>query len=302
MNSDLPEPESREIKPMRRGRLLASVSVLPTLCTVANGLSGFASIHFATLAGVGDAQVWQLRTSAWLIVLAMVFDMLDGRLARMTRSTSDFGGQLDSLCDAVSFGAAPAVLMLRTVQMALGGSQLDRLSFLHVSFPAIAFRLLWCIGAVYLACVVLRLARFNVENEPAEEHHMTFKGLPSPGAAASIISLVILLAHLEDVSRGLLAHPVMMLAVVITLPLITLTTALLMVSNLSYPHLTNRFQVTEKPFGTIVWVVILGTLSVLNPIVTGTAIAVGYALSGPIRTACRKLRKTGTTGSPEETD
>lgn len=302
MTDSKSSPERDETAPgTRRGRLLASVSVLPTLCTVANGLSGFAAIHFATLSRVGEAHLWQLRTAAWLIVLAMVFDMLDGRLARMTRSTSDFGGQLDSLCDAVSFGAAPALLMLRTVQMALGGTELDRLSFLHASLPAIAFRLLWCVSAVYLACVVLRLARFNVENEPAEEHHMTFKGLPSPGAAATIIGLVMLLAHLEDVSRGILAHPGMMLAVVITLPLMTLATALLMVSNISYPHLTNQFQVTEKPFGTIVWVVVLGTLSVLNPIVTGTAIALVYSLSGPTKTIYRKLRRSGSRGNPAKT-
>jgi CDP-diacylglycerol--serine O-phosphatidyltransferase len=277
--------------PGRRGRLLASVSVLPTLCTVANGLSGFASIHFSTLAGLEGTHLWHLKTAAWLIVLSMVFDMLDGRLARMTRNTSDFGGQLDSLCDAVSFGAAPAMLMIRTVHMALGTTELARLDWLNVSLAGLASRTLWSIGAVYLACAVLRLARFNVENEPAEEHHLTFKGLPSPGAAAGVISLVILLAHLaQDIDRGLLANPGLMLAVVITLPLVTLTNALLMVSNLPYPHLTNRFQLSDKPFGTIVWVVIIGIFAALDFIVTGTVIALVYALSGPGRAIWLRIR------------
>ena len=89
-------------------------------------MSGFAAIHFATKDALGEATLAQPGLAgAYCIFLAMFFDMLDGRVARMTRRTTDFGGQLDSLCDVISFGAAPAMLMLRTVVMVVRGHQID---------------------------------------------------------------------------------------------------------------------------------------------------------------------------------
>ena len=104
----------------RRTRILRGIAALPSMVTLGNGIAGFAAIHFATKplpaalmdpahsAAAGAWLTQNMVLAAWLVFVAMVFDALDGRLARMTRRTSDFGGQLDSLCDAISFGVAPA--------------------------------------------------------------------------------------------------------------------------------------------------------------------------------------------------
>src|SRR5215475_8266633 len=93
------------------------IPVLPTLLTLANGVCGFAAIAYASKISLdadhADAASFYFILSATLIFVAMVFDVLDGYAARLSRSTSEFGGQLDSLCDAISFGAAPAFLILR---------------------------------------------------------------------------------------------------------------------------------------------------------------------------------------------
>ena len=165
---------------LARFTLMQSTAVLPSFVTVLNGLAGLGAIHFATMAKYGQfdsGHMGNLQTAAWLIALAMIFDMLDGRLARMTRRTSDFGAQLDSLCDAISFGVAPAILMVHMTIPAL--REMGALGHdWHLD------RVVWLVASVYVACAVLRLARFNVETEADESAHMFFRGLPTPGAAA----------------------------------------------------------------------------------------------------------------------
>ena len=163
----LPDARPRRFGRARR-RILRSTAVLPSLFTISNGLAGFGAIHFATKAVLTlDARLENLAIAAWLLVAAMICDMLDGRVARMTRMTSDFGGQLDSLCDAISFGVAPAIMMLRAVVALLGEVSV-------VPHVVALERTVWCVAAIYMACAVLRLARFNVENEPDESAHMDF--------------------------------------------------------------------------------------------------------------------------------
>ena len=109
----------------------------------------------------------------------MIFDALDGRVARLMRKTSDFGAQMDSLADVISFGVAPAFLLIGLVSKALlGDGQVSPIS------DQISGRIVWIIAAVYVCCGALRLARFNVENVHDESSHMWFKGLPIPGAAS----------------------------------------------------------------------------------------------------------------------
>ena len=267
-----------------RRRILRSTAMLPSLVTLLNGLSGLGAIHFATkeaLGSLNDTHVTNLRTAAWLIALAMVFDMLDGRLARMTRRTSDFGGQLDSLCDAISFGVAPAVLMVRVVAPTL--RQVAQLGLdWHLE------RVVWSLGAVYVACAVLRLARFNVENEPGESAHMDFQGLPSPGAAAAIVALVLLfewctrVAPLLNEGKWLLKEQLWFLvAVSAVLPVATLCTALFMVSNFRYSHLVNQYVRGKRPFGYLVRFVVIGLAIWWQPFATIAVFACIYALSGP---------------------
>src|SRR5437660_3225653 len=138
-------------------RTVKRIPVLPTLLTLGNGVCGFAAIAYAskiTLDGSLSPELidYYFLLSSGLILVAMVFDVLDGYAARLSRTASEFGGQLDSLCDAISFGAAPAFLLLR-----LGQEWSQNL----VVAKAIAV-----IAALYMACAVLRLARFNIENTP----------------------------------------------------------------------------------------------------------------------------------------
>ena len=191
--------------------------------------------------------------AAYLIFAAMVFDALDGRLARFTRHTTDFGGQLDSLADVVSFGAAPAFIAL----------QLFRVEVLDVNpgIPIALSRLNWAIGALYFSCAALRLARFNVSNEHGEQHHFSFLGLPSPGAAGAVCAWIIMQQDLRlagtvagggyDAARHLAN------ACIYVLPLVVLGTGLLMVSNTRYPHLVNRFLRGKRSLARLLFVVVL---------------------------------------------
>jgi CDP-diacylglycerol--serine O-phosphatidyltransferase len=272
----------------RRRRVLVSTAALPAICTLLNGLSGFAAIHFATKNALGGAEPGNLTAAAAMIGLGLFFDALDGRLARLTRKTSDFGAQLDSMCDVVTFGVAPAVLMLRTVASVLRG-HFERV---EVMLGAMAIeRTMWCIAAVYFACAALRLARFNVETDAAESSHMTFRGLPSPGAAAAVASLVLLFTWLASAETGWQASMWVLVLVTVTLPIVTLAMALLMVSRLPYTHLVNHYLRGQKGFGFLVKIVLLVVAAILQWQITFAVLAVGYALSGAARAALVGLRK-----------
>lgn len=261
-----------------RSRILRSTAVLPAGCTLLNGLSGFAAIHFAAKGGLGVAieepgALGNLKLSAGLIFIAMIFDMLDGRLARMTRTTSDFGAQLDSLCDVISFGVAPAVLMLRST-----------ISILRAQFDYLAVeRIVWCIAGLYLLCAVLRLARFNVETDVDESAHMDFRGLPSPAAAACLASMVLLFTHLTAKNWTWLSPEILLRTMSFTLPIFAATTGLLMVTRFRYPHLINHYIRGKKPFGYLVRLVLIGLAMFLEPFLTLAAGTATYALSGPVR-------------------
>ncbi len=107
--------------------------------------------------------------SAALIFLAMVFDALDGQVARLSRTSSEFGAQLDSLCDLVSFGVAPAFLLVKMCP----------------DFTAVHNEPVWVLAATFAVCVALRLARYNVETDEDDDHR-TFSGLPSPAGGAAV--------------------------------------------------------------------------------------------------------------------
>ena len=178
--------EDRRLRLRRRGKraYIRSVYFLPSLCTLGNAVCGFAAMYVAFLAA-SPPRTWNRRrgfsAAAYLIFLAMVFDALDGRLARFARHTTDFGGQLDSLADVISFGAAPAFLTLLLFKQE--GPQ---------DLPRVVGRAVWAVGALYMSCAALRLARFNVSNEHGEQHHFSFLGLPSPGAAGAVAALILM--------------------------------------------------------------------------------------------------------------
>jgi CDP-diacylglycerol--serine O-phosphatidyltransferase len=145
----------------RSAHLRRGIYLLPTLFTVGNLFCGFCAIMLAVRG--------EFATGAVLIIVAGVLDGLDGRIARLTGTTSDFGVQFDSLADIVSFGIAPALL---AYQWAL--VPIDRIG--------------WLVAFIYLVCAAMRLARFNIQIGRGDKRW--FAGLPSPAAAGAVASVV----------------------------------------------------------------------------------------------------------------
>lgn len=144
------------------------IYVLPNLVTTGNLFCGFFAILLALQT--------KFEFAAYAIVLAAIFDQLDGRLARLTRSTSKFGAEYDSLCDLVSFGVAPSLLLYQWSLSPFG-------------------RLALVACFLFVACGALRLARFNVQHGVVEKNY--FQGLPIPMAAGIVASGVLFFTELE---------------------------------------------------------------------------------------------------------
>jgi CDP-diacylglycerol--serine O-phosphatidyltransferase len=268
--------EQRRLRLRRHGRraYIRSVYFLPSLATLGNAVAGFASTYVAAMVPLGTSAAHDsiglffvrhgFSAAAYLIFIAMVCDALDGRLARFARHTTDFGGQLDSLADVISFGVAPAFLALR---------------LFHAEGPPwdVPFtRLVWVAAALYMCCALVRLARFNVSNEHGEQHHFSFLGLPSPGAAGAVASLVIMQQDLARLGAELLSK-----TCVVILPIVVLCTGLLMVSHLRYPHLVNRYLRGRRSIGRLITIVGIALLMlVAHQYVLGIG-TLSYAAWGP---------------------
>ena len=273
----------------RRDRRLRTLSLLPTLMTLGNLICGFAAIHFAMRAVYESAapnmvvDAGLLRTplfelmlpsfvsvGAGLIILGMVFDMFDGLLARVTRSTTNFGGQLDSLADIVTFGVAPATLMVALLMNKLAADAIVP-SPISASFLG---RLTWMSAALYVAFTAIRLARFNVEHAKADFDHRTFHGIPSPGAACVMAAMILCNDHpdLGVVSRS----------IVYALPAMAVVMALLMVSRIPYRRFHRTYVLGKKPFSQIITavIVIAGFWLFKAPVLL--LLVIWYAASGPV--------------------
>jgi CDP-diacylglycerol--serine O-phosphatidyltransferase len=252
---------------------------LPSLATLGNAVCGFAAIYVAAFAlkDAGSDPVAQFlarnsfTAASCLVLLAMLFDALDGRLARLARHTTDFGGQLDSLADAVSFGAAPAFLALQLFKTEGPTTGLG------------LSRLIWAVGAIYFACALIRLARFNVSNEHGEQAHMSFLGLPSPGAAGAVVGLVLIQQDLRSLAEatqsGLLWG--LTYAGVGLVPAMLLGCGLLMVSNIRYAHVVNKYLRGRRSIPRLTAIVALLLLLVVNPIYTLGLGMILFALGAP---------------------
>jgi CDP-diacylglycerol--serine O-phosphatidyltransferase len=275
------------LRRVRRQRL-KSITVLPSLVTILNGVCGFAAIVFASkgvAAGVNHFSYHKLTLpyfamAGYMILLAMIADMLDGRLARMSQSTSSFGGQLDSLCDIVSFGVAPAFLMLKVLEYKLAG-----LAEVNPAFIDFLGRFIWLAAAAYISCAAIRLARFNVENEEDESAHMSFIGLPTPAAAGVIVSLVIFhqetLPELSD--RSTQAYSICENALIYTLPFLLLGVSVLMVSRIRYPHILNQYLKGKKPFAHLIRALVFLGLVIWSRQAALVLIFCGFAASGFVK-------------------
>ncbi len=280
-------------------RKIRTVAVLPTLFTLGNLFCGFFAIVVASRVGSGpwDAQpsadiaiqqpadfvtaldatdpMHNLMLSGWLIFLAMIFDALDGHVARLAKTTSDFGAQLDSLCDVVTFGVAPAFLMVKMCP----------------DFAALHREPTWIIAASFAGCAAIRLARFNVEIED-DDDHLSFIGLPSPAAAGSIAGFAILFYTLRRQGNPLPADVIKEVDWYMqwVLPAFTLILGALMVSRIPYPHVVNQLLRGHRSMGHVVavlfsLVVIMTIRGYSVPIICSL-----FVLGPPIRYAWMRWR------------
>ncbi len=273
---------------------MRKIAVVPTLLTLGNGICGFVAITIAskiTPTGAAADTEWYFAAAGWFIIAAMVFDMLDGYVARLSKTASKFGGELDSLCDAISFGVAPAFLVLKL------GPDWEPWRQLHQLVAGIA--------ALYMVCTILRLARFNVDNTPDPGAHKRFRGLPSPGAAGCIASLAVLRGEFpakltQFWTAGNLdqAREIIQRAVEIAAPLGALVVALLMVSVLPYPHVTKQILRGRRHLWDLIGVLLAIFIVVLVRELALTLVFWGYALVLPLRSlALKHLLKESPSGA-----
>jgi len=218
------------------------IYILPNLFTTASLFCGFYSI----IASIGG----DFPRAAVAIILACILDGLDGKIARVTNTTSRFGAEYDSLSDLVAFGLAPAILAY---------------SWALVSFG----RYGWLAAFLFVVCGALRLARFNVQIDIIDSR--VFNGLAIPAAAVVIATTVLFFYYLGGEGPF---HHVSILAGMVAL-------SLLMVSNIKYYSFKDLNFFSRKPFMTFVLIICMLIVIVLEPQIMLFAMALGYAISGP---------------------
>ncbi len=242
-----PERRRRASQSLRKG-----VYVLPSLITTFGLFAGFYSV----IASVrGDFFI-----AAIAILIANVFDILDGRVARLTNTTSRFGIEYDSLADLIAFGVAPGILVYRWALQPWGSWG-------------------WLAASLYVTCGALRLARFNVQYETTEKRH--FLGLPIPAAAEVIASTVLLYYYLGG--QGPTHKHALLL-------LLTYGLAGLMVSNIKYFSFKETELYRRQPFWILVAVIIVLKLLIAEPQIMLFAGFSLYASSGPLRWVVKRVR------------
>lgn len=249
------EQQQPELKPNpRRG-----IYLLPNLLTTGAMFCGF----YAVVA----AMQGKFEAAAIAVFIAMILDGLDGRVARMTNTQSEFGAQYDSMSDLISFGVAPGLVMY---QWALASLQ---------SYGAAWGKAGWLAAFVYVACAALRLARFNTQIGKVDKRF--FVGLPSPASAALVVGMVWVFHDLEVLGRNV-QMPALFL---------TLSAGLLMVSNFSFYSFKDFDLRNRVPFMAVLVVVLVFALTTIDPPKVLFAVFLLYASSGPLMWGWRRYRK-----------
>jgi len=221
------------------------IYLLPNLFTTAALFAGFYAIV--------SAMNGRFEHAAIAVFIAMVLDGIDGRVARLTNTQSDFGSQYDSLADLISFGLAPALVVYVWALSTLG-------------------KMGWLVAFIYTASAALRLARFNTQIATADKRYFT--GLPSPSAAAVVAGMV-WVVH----DYGVPGREVTWVALGVTL-----ASGLLMVSNFRYRSFKDLDLKGKVPFVVVLIVMLVYVLITIDPPQVLFALFAGYAISGPITT------------------
>jgi len=246
MDTEMQEQRVEKTESIKRG-----IYILPNLVTTASLFSGFYS-----LVSILNKD---FRTAAVMIFISAVCDGLDGKVARMTGTTSKFGVEYDSLADVVAFGVTPALLAY---------------SWALTPYHELG----WVAAFLFVACGALRLARFNVQVNTVESKR--FVGLPIPAAACMVAATVLFLQHLNRLPQDLFQAPFMFkrLAIITLIYLL----AFLMVSNFRYYSFKDPALIRRQPFGFLLLAVVLLIVVVLKPVVMIFSIMLVYVLSGPV--------------------
>jgi len=245
--------EPRKTAAVTTPRRRAGIYLLPNLFTTGALFAGF----YGIVAAIND----RFEAAAVAIFVAMVLDGMDGRIARMTNTQSDFGAQYDSLADMVSFGLAPALVIYEWSLQGLG-------------------KLGWLAAFVYTAGAALRLARFNTQVGNADKRY--FQGLPSPSAAA-LVAAMVWVGHHFELGDGLLLLSANLL--------VTVAAALLMVSNVRYYSFKDFDLRGRVPFVSVLAVVLVFVLISLEPASVLLVMFGSYAVSGIVQTWWQRRRR-----------
>ena len=254
-------PEKAESEPAK-----LKIYFLPNLMTAGNLFCGFLALTKIVEASTADPNFNNvIRHALFFILLACIFDLLDGRVARMGGSESPFGREFDSLADIVSFGAAPAFLVHKVVL---------RDVFAHR--PEIG----WFIASIYLICGAFRLARFNCMAAAGGNGSKDFLGFPIPAAAGLVASLTLLIMWVDDkgFSRGYWRY---------SLPLIMVFLSVMMVSEVKYPSFKKLdLRATRPFFKVLIFSILMGLLLILREFILPLVLPVvftAYLVYGFVR-------------------
>jgi CDP-diacylglycerol--serine O-phosphatidyltransferase len=262
-DSILPIDEHEEIvsedgKQIRR----RGIYLLPNVLTLGALFAGF----YAIIAGMSG----NFNEAGWAIMIAAIFDGLDGRIARLTNTQSAFGAQFDSLSDMVSFGIAPSLIMFSWAFAPLG-------------------RLGWAASFIYVSCAALRLARFNVQLGTVDKRF--FLGLQSP-LAAGLVTFVPWVGHKYGVEISSL--------VAYLAALLTVFAGMLMISNYKYFSFKELHFKGTVPYMVFIFTVVLLVVIAQNPHEVLLSMCVIYAASGPITWLYKRQAKPAPTPAPQQ--
>ena len=251
---------------MKKLRFQGTVHILPNLFTAANLALGIRAITLIFKGGVQDKDRYE--QAAVCIMLAMLFDVFDGLVARLTNTTSRFGMEFDSLADVVSFGVAPAVMVYSVA-----------LNVYDTAYWKGPFALGFLIVAIYTGCAALRLARFNSR---IEDETKAFSGLPSP-AAAGVIASYFMLIETDLIPRSAVYFMNHWL-----LPFAVVGVGVLMVSRIRYPALAKQILWRRHQFTSFVCVAGIIALMIASGGATLFVLFTGYTLYGIVAHLRRK--------------